>query len=84
MADRSGNRISVYRRRGMFRVEVGEPIQSTISFSVRRKVRANHSSDRDPRGLEERIVNVYAPIVAQHVPEGHARIDRESRGTMLN
>ena len=60
------------------------PIESTISFSVRRKAPANHSSDRDPRGLEERIVSVHAPIVAQHVPERHARMDRESRDTVLN
>jgi hypothetical protein len=60
------------------------PIESTISFSVRRKARANHSSDRDLRGLEERIVSVHAPIVAQHVPERHTRMDRESRDTVLN
>ncbi len=71
-------------RRGVILAEAGEAFELTISLGTWWKAQSNRSSDRDPGGLEECVVAVHAPIVAQHVPERHARMDRESRDTVLN
>jgi hypothetical protein len=59
--------------------EAGEPFELTISLGTWWKAQSNRSSGRDPRGLEECVVAVHAPMLTHRVAERYSTICCKSR-----